>query len=88
MPQPTQTTPRRSGPRRVGHKGAAHTEPGNTLASFDAALRHGVDMIELDVPGALPCCLRVLIHVDRDESPRHVYLREAATLRPDMAGER
>jgi len=35
--------------RRVGHKGAAHIEPGNTLASFDAALRHGVDMIELDV---------------------------------------
>jgi glycerophosphoryl diester phosphodiesterase len=39
--------PRR--PRRVGHKGAAHIEPGNTRASFDAALRHGVDMIELDV---------------------------------------
>jgi glycerophosphoryl diester phosphodiesterase len=38
-----------SGPRRVGHKGAANIEPGNTLASFDAALRHGVDMIELDV---------------------------------------
>ena len=35
--------------RRVGHKGAAHIEPGNTLASFDAALRHGVDMIEFDV---------------------------------------
>jgi glycerophosphoryl diester phosphodiesterase len=33
----------------VGHKGAAHIEPGNTLASFDAALAHGVDMIELDV---------------------------------------
>ncbi len=36
-------------PRRVGHKGAADIERGNTLASFDAALRHGVDMIELDV---------------------------------------
>jgi glycerophosphoryl diester phosphodiesterase len=36
-------------PRRIGHKGAAHIEPGNTRASFDAALRHGVDMIELDV---------------------------------------
>jgi glycerophosphoryl diester phosphodiesterase len=33
----------------VGHKGAAHIEQGNTLASFDAALRHRVDMIELDV---------------------------------------
>jgi glycerophosphoryl diester phosphodiesterase len=39
-------------PRRVGHKGAAHIETGNTLASFDAALRHGVDMIELDVLSA------------------------------------
>src|ERR1700742_1830169 len=36
-------------PRRVGHKGAAHIEPGNTLESFDAALAHGVDMIEFDV---------------------------------------
>jgi len=36
-------------PRRVGHKGAAHIEQGNTLASFDAALAHEVDMIELDV---------------------------------------
>jgi glycerophosphoryl diester phosphodiesterase len=36
-------------PRRVGHKGAAHLVQGNTLASFDAALEHGVDMIEFDV---------------------------------------
>jgi glycerophosphoryl diester phosphodiesterase len=36
-------------PLRVGHKGAAHIAPGNTLASFNAALRHGVDMIEFDV---------------------------------------
>jgi glycerophosphoryl diester phosphodiesterase len=36
-------------PLRVGHKGAADIEPGNTLASFDAALRHGCDMIEFDV---------------------------------------
>jgi glycerophosphoryl diester phosphodiesterase len=34
---------------RVGHKGAHHIAPGNTLASFDAALAHGVDMIEFDV---------------------------------------
>jgi len=38
----------------VGHKGAAHIEPGNTLASFDAALRHDVDMIELDVLSERP----------------------------------
>jgi glycerophosphoryl diester phosphodiesterase len=35
--------------RRVGHKGADHITPGNTLASFDAAVAHGVDMIEFDV---------------------------------------
>jgi glycerophosphoryl diester phosphodiesterase len=35
--------------RRVGHKGADHIAPGNTAASFDAALEHGVDMIEFDV---------------------------------------
>lgn len=35
--------------RRVGHKGADRIAPGNTLPSFDAALAHGVDMIEFDV---------------------------------------
>lgn len=35
--------------RRVGHKGAGLIEPGNTRESFDAALAHGVDMIEFDV---------------------------------------
>ncbi|MHB8242601.1 MAG: glycerophosphodiester phosphodiesterase [Solirubrobacteraceae bacterium] len=49
MAEPPITQARRAAPRRVGHKGAAHIEPGNTLASFDAALEHGVEMIELDV---------------------------------------
>ncbi|HSC04768.1 MAG TPA: glycerophosphodiester phosphodiesterase [Solirubrobacteraceae bacterium] len=35
--------------RRVGHKGADLIAPGNTFASFDAALEAGVDMIEFDV---------------------------------------
>lgn len=35
--------------RRVGHKGADLIAPGNTAASFDAALAAGVDMIEFDV---------------------------------------
>jgi glycerophosphoryl diester phosphodiesterase len=35
--------------RRVGHKGADHIAPGNTFASFEAALQAGVDMIEFDV---------------------------------------
>ena len=39
----------RSRLRRVGHKGADLIAPGNTYASFDAALEAGVDMIEFDV---------------------------------------
>jgi glycerophosphoryl diester phosphodiesterase len=37
---------------RVGHKGADAIVSGNTLASFDAALAAGVDMIEFDVLAA------------------------------------
>ncbi|HZE05106.1 MAG TPA: glycerophosphodiester phosphodiesterase [Solirubrobacteraceae bacterium] len=36
---------------RVGHGGASALAPGNTLASFDAALEVGVDMVEFDVRG-------------------------------------
>lgn len=42
---------------------------------------------EIDVPGRLPRCVRVLLHVNSDKPARdivHVYLREAKTLRPDM----
>ena len=34
---------------RVGHKGADLIAPGNTVASFDAAMDAGVEMIEFDV---------------------------------------
>ena len=35
--------------KRIGHKGADLIAPGNTAASFDAALAAGVDVIEFDV---------------------------------------
>jgi glycerophosphoryl diester phosphodiesterase len=38
----------------VGHKGADLIAPGNTAASFDAALAAGVDMIEFDVLSERP----------------------------------
>ncbi|MEA2282134.1 MAG: glycerophosphoryl diester phosphodiesterase [Solirubrobacteraceae bacterium] len=38
-----------SGLLRIGHKGADLIAPGNTLGSFDAALAHGVHMIEFDI---------------------------------------
>src|SRR5579884_442645 len=34
---------------RIGHGGASALAPANTLASFDAALSVGVDMVEFDV---------------------------------------
>jgi glycerophosphoryl diester phosphodiesterase len=45
----TKAESQRMRPLRVGHKGAALLAPGNTLASFRAALAAGVDMIEFDV---------------------------------------
>ena len=35
--------------KRIGHKGADTIAPGNTAASFDAALDAGVDVIEFDI---------------------------------------
>jgi glycerophosphoryl diester phosphodiesterase len=65
----SETTVRR--PRRVGHKGAAHIEAGNTLASFDAALEAGVDMIEFDIlsehPGGAG---RLLVAHDYEDARR------------------
>ena len=37
--------------QRIGHGGASALAPGNTLASFEAALEVGVDMVEFDVRG-------------------------------------
>ena len=43
---------------------------------------------EIDVPGALPRVIRLLLHcyADPGTPPRHVYLREAVELRRDLEG--
>jgi chorismate mutase len=43
---------------------------------------------EIDVAGALPRVIRLLLHcyADPDSEPRHVYLREAESLRRDLQG--
>jgi glycerophosphoryl diester phosphodiesterase len=69
---------------RVGHKGADHVAPGNTVKSFEAALEHGVDMIEFDVLRTRDGRL-VLAH-DWDDAAR----RECLTLEEGLdhfAGE-
>lgn len=53
------------------------------LGYYDAALLCGHEM---QIPGGLPRCIRVLLHWNTTLNPReivHVYLREAKGLRPD-----
>ncbi|ASS77197.1 chorismate mutase [Tumebacillus algifaecis] len=43
--------------------------------------------LEVPVPGSLPKCIRLLLHVNTvktQEEIRHIYLREAEGLRPDL----
>ena len=43
---------------------------------------------EMDVPGSMRMCLRILLHVNTERTQAevcHVYLRGAAALRPDLA---
>ena len=45
---------------------------------------------EMQVPGALPSCLRILLHVNtplRQDEVEHVYLRGARVLRPDLTAD-
>jgi chorismate mutase len=43
---------------------------------------------EIDVPGALPRVIRLLLHcyADPGTEPKHIYLREAESLRRDLQG--
>jgi chorismate mutase len=47
-------------------------------------------MREIPVPNSLGKCIRVLLHVNTTRTAseiRHVYIREAVTLRPGLAAE-
>lgn len=46
---------------------------------------------EIPVPGSLPMCIRLLIHVNTTKAQneiRHIYLRRAVSLRPDWSGDK
>jgi chorismate mutase len=57
-----------------------------------AARRMGLSAVpllcarEIDVPGSLPRVIRVMVHCYADGPARHVYLREAVSLRRDLEG--
>src|SRR3990172_2650677 len=56
----------------------------NRLGWADVALLCGHEM---DVPGSLAMCLRVLLHVNTKKQPdelAHIYLRGATALRDDL----
>lgn len=68
----------------------------NATFPAEAARKRGWHLVpmlcatEIPVPGSLPMCIRVLIHVNTDrpqDAIRHVYLRRAASLRPDWSSE-
>ena len=55
----------------------------NKLGWTDVALLCGHEM---EIPGSLPMCLRILLHVNTEKSAQeltHTYLRGATVLRPD-----
>jgi chorismate mutase len=48
-----------------------------------------LDCQQMAVEGDLPRCIRLLAHawMQEQQPARHAYLREAARLRPDLAGQ-
>ncbi len=70
------------------------TEDLNAEFPAVAARRLGLEAVpllcarELDVPGALPRVIRMMLHcyADEDSEAQHVYLGEAVALRRDLQG--
>ena len=57
-----------------------------------AARRMGLSAVpllcarEIDVPGALPRVIRLMLHCYAEAPAKHVYLRDAVSLRRDLEG--
>lgn len=75
---------------------AAFSVTADVTALFPAAAARAIgwERVPMDcyqqmhVPGSLPRCIRVMVHWNTERALgeiRHVYLREAARLRPDLA---
>ena len=50
-----------------------------------------LDVSHMDVEGALPKTIRILVYINRDiplEKVNHIYLKGASSLRPDLGGRK
>lgn len=72
------------------------TEDLQSAFPANAARQLGWDLVpmlcarEIPVPGSMPRCIRLLLHWNTalpQVDVRHIYLREAVALRPDLATE-
>ncbi|MEI6540267.1 MAG: chorismate mutase [Planctomycetota bacterium] len=74
---------------------AVFTTTQDLVSAFPAEAARAIGMnqvpllcaTEIPVAGAMPRCIRVLLHINSDRTPKeieHVYLREAQKLRPDL----
>ena len=71
---------------RIGHRGAAALAPPNTIAAVEAALEHGVDLVELDVFGR-PDKTLVLGHSRRELGDEPVTLEDVFAFLAESAPE-
>jgi chorismate mutase len=74
---------------------AIFTTTADVVSMFPAAAARGIGFgsvpllcaSEIPVPGSMPHCIRVLLHVTTERAPadlRHVYLHGAQVLRDDL----
>ncbi len=69
--------------QRIGHGGASALAPANTLASFDAALEVGIDVVEFDVrTGAASSCSRTRSSTSAARRQRAAARRARTTSAP------
>lgn len=66
----------------------------NSTFPAEAARQMGMSAVpllcarEIPVEGSMPLCIRVLLHLNTDKKQgemKHIYLREAKKLRPDVS---
>ena len=76
-----------SGTELIAHRGAPRERPENTLASFERAIAHGADAVELDVHATADGT--VVVHHDAAPSGGRpiATLTDAELARHDVAGE-